>query len=38
EEQVAEISKNQAMHDLAIALMRSQFQTLNIAIRESVVV
>ncbi len=38
EEQVAEISKNQAMHDMAIALMRSQFQTLNIAIRESVAI
>ncbi|GIX01062.1 MAG: flagellar biosynthesis protein FlgB [Pirellulaceae bacterium] len=36
EEQVAEISKNQAMHDMAVALMRSQFQTLNMAIRESV--
>ncbi len=35
EEQVTEISKNQIMHNTAIALMRSQFQTLQVAIRES---
>ena len=35
EEQVTEISKNQSMHNTAIALMRSQFQTLQVAIRES---
>lgn len=38
EEQVTEISKNQAMHSMAIALMRSQFQNLQVAIRESVAV
>jgi flagellar basal-body rod protein FlgB len=36
EQQVTEISKNQAMHNTAIALMRSQFQTLKVAITESV--
>ncbi len=36
EEQVTEVSKNEAMHNTAIALMRSQFQTLKIAIQESV--
>ena len=36
EQQVTQISKNQAMHDLSIALMRSQIQTLQVAIRESV--
>lgn len=35
EEQVTEISKNQIMHNTAIALMRSQLQTLQVAIRES---
>lgn len=35
EEQVTEISKNQIMHNTAIALMRAQFQTLQVAIRES---
>jgi flagellar basal-body rod protein FlgB len=35
EQQVTEISKNQAMHNTAIALMRSQFQTLKAAISES---
>ncbi len=35
EQQVTEISKNQSMHNTAIALMRSQFQTLQVAIRES---
>lgn len=38
EEQVTEISKNQGMHNMAIALMRSQFQSLEVAIRESVAV
>ncbi len=38
EQQVTEISKNQAMHDMSIALMRNQFQTLQVAIRESVAV
>jgi flagellar basal-body rod protein FlgB len=36
ERQVTEISKNQALHSLAIALMRSQFSTLNSAISERV--
>jgi flagellar basal-body rod protein FlgB len=36
EQQVTEISKNQAMHNTAIALMRSQLQTLRVAISESV--
>ena len=35
EEQVTEIAKNQSMHNTAIALMRSQMQTLQVAIRES---
>ena len=35
EEQVTEISKNSGMHDMTIALMRSQFATLESAIRES---
>jgi flagellar basal-body rod protein FlgB len=35
EQQVTQISKNQMLHDTAIALMRSQFQTLSAAIRES---
>ncbi len=35
EHQVTEIAKNQNMHNTAIALMRSQFQTLQVAIRES---
>lgn len=38
EQQITEISKNQMMHDTAIALMRSQFQTLQAAIRESVAI
>lgn len=38
EHQVTEIAKNQGMHNTAVALMRSQFQTLQIAIRESVAV
>lgn len=36
EQQVTEVSKNQAMHNTAIAIMRSQFQTLKVAITESV--
>lgn len=36
EEQVTEISKNQSLHNMSIALMRSQMQTLEAAIRESV--
>lgn len=36
EMQVLEISKNQSMHNMAIALLRSQFQTLKVAISESV--
>lgn len=35
EHQVTEIAKNQSMHNTAIALMRSQFQTLKAAITES---
>ncbi len=35
EQQVTEISKNQSMHNTAIALMRSQFSTLKAAISES---
>jgi flagellar basal-body rod protein FlgB len=35
EQQVTQINKNQALHDTAIALMRSQFQTLRAAITES---
>lgn len=38
EEQVTEIAKNQAMHDMAISLMRSQFRTLQAAIQESAAV
>ena len=36
EVQVLEMSKNQTMHNMAIALLRSQFQTLKVAISESV--
>ncbi len=35
EHQVTAIAKNQSMHNTAIALMRSQFQTLKAAISES---
>jgi flagellar basal-body rod protein FlgB len=35
EHQITQINKNQMLHDTAIALMRSQFQTLNAAITES---
>jgi flagellar basal-body rod protein FlgB len=36
EEQVATLTKNNALHDMSIALMRSQLATLEAAIRESV--
>lgn len=36
EEQVTEISKNESLHNISIALMRSQFRSLEAAIRESV--
>lgn len=36
EEQVTQISKNESLHNISIALMRSQFRTLEAAIRESV--
>ncbi|MCA9134147.1 MAG: hypothetical protein KDA45_13360 [Planctomycetales bacterium] len=36
EEQVTQISKNEALHSISIALMRSQFRSLEAAIRESV--
>ncbi len=36
ETQITELSKNQSMHNMAIALMRSQFSTLNAAISERV--
>jgi flagellar basal-body rod protein FlgB len=36
EMQVTQIAKNQSMHNMAVALMRSQFQTLQMAISESV--
>jgi len=35
EQQITQISKNQMLHDTSIALMRSQFQTIQAAIRES---
>jgi flagellar basal-body rod protein FlgB len=35
EQQVTEISKNQSLHNTAIAVMRSQLQTLRAAISES---
>jgi flagellar basal-body rod protein FlgB len=35
EEQVTEVAKNQSMHNTAVSLMRSQFQTLKAAIAES---
>ena len=35
EQQITQINKNQMLHDTAIALMRSQFQTINAAISES---
>lgn len=35
EQQVTQISKNQLMHDTAVALMRSQFKTLSAAISEN---
>jgi flagellar basal-body rod protein FlgB len=36
EQQVAEITKNQMMHDLALTIMRHQFQQLQTAIQERV--
>jgi flagellar basal-body rod protein FlgB len=36
ETQVTEISKNQSMHSMAIAVMRNQMNQLSMAIRESV--
>jgi len=36
ETQVSEISKNQSMHTMAIAVMRNQMQQFSMAIRESV--
>ena len=36
ERQVTEISKNQSLHNTAIALMRNQFATLRVAISERV--
>lgn len=36
EEQVTEISKNESLHNISIALMRAQFRNLEAAIRESV--
>jgi flagellar basal-body rod protein FlgB len=36
EQQVAEITKNQMMHDLALNIMRHQFQQLQTAIQERI--
>lgn len=36
EEQVTQISKNESLHNISIALMRAQFRNLETAIRESV--
>jgi flagellar basal-body rod protein FlgB len=36
EQQVLEISKNQSMHNMAIALLTSQYRLLNVAISEKV--
>ena len=36
EEQVTQISKNESLHNISIALMCSQFRNLEVAIRESV--
>lgn len=36
EEQVTQISKNESLHNISIALMRAQFRNLEAAIRESV--
>ena len=36
EMQVSQIAKNQSLHSMAVALMRSQFQTLKMAISESI--
>lgn len=36
EQQVLEVSKNQSMHNMAIALLTSQYRLLNVAITERV--
>ena len=36
EKQVLQISKNEGMHNMAIAILTSQFRTLNVAISERV--
>ncbi len=36
EQQVTEVAKNQYMHNLAISVMRSQFQMLEVAVSERV--
>lgn len=36
EQQVLEVSKNQSLHNMAIAIMQNQFQLLNVAISERV--
>ena len=36
EEQISEMTKNDSLHNIAIALMRSQFRNLEVAVRESV--
>ncbi len=36
EQQVLEISKNQTLHNMAIAIMQNQFQLLNVAISERI--
>lgn len=36
EKQVAELSKNQSMHNMALAIMESQFRLLGVAISERV--
>jgi flagellar basal-body rod protein FlgB len=36
EQQVTEVAKNQSMHNLAISIMRSQFQMLEVAVSERV--
>ena len=36
EQQVTEVTKNQYMHNLAISIMRSQFQMLEVAVSERV--
>jgi len=36
EQQVLEISKNQTLHNMAIAIMQNQYQLLNVAISERI--